>query len=404
MSEYQYYEFRALDTPLTARQMTELRQWSTRAEITATSFTNEYHFGDFRGNPEKLLGQYFDAFFYFANWGTHTLMFRLPRELVNVAELKPYCDGETVKLKEAGKYVLLEFHSHDEGGDYYDAEDPSLDDLISLRGDILAGDLRCLYLGWLSGVDYADRDEDDDRPEPPVPPGMRKRTPALEAFADFLRVDADLLEVAVESDTGAAPPEPTEKDIAAWVAALPVAEKNELLLRVTQGQAPLVHSQLQSRFRRDFGQKTGGKPTAALSPRSTAELRDAREVRAEENRRKEAERRAREQAKREREAAKARAAYLDELAGREAAAWREVEAHIATKQPKEYDRAVTLLKDLHELAERAGNPAPARERIRQVREKHSNKPSLRQRLDRAGLNFPGAETGEAVKTSVTKKR
>ena len=49
MSEYQYYEFQALDKPLTKQQQKELRSLSSRAEITATSFVNEYNYGDFRG-------------------------------------------------------------------------------------------------------------------------------------------------------------------------------------------------------------------------------------------------------------------------------------------------------------------------------------------------------------------
>ena len=53
MSEYQYYEFLALDKPLTDEQRAELRKLSSRAEITATRFVNEYNYGDFRGNPEK---------------------------------------------------------------------------------------------------------------------------------------------------------------------------------------------------------------------------------------------------------------------------------------------------------------------------------------------------------------
>jgi hypothetical protein len=36
MSEYQYYEFLALDKPLTSKQREELRELSTRAEITGT--------------------------------------------------------------------------------------------------------------------------------------------------------------------------------------------------------------------------------------------------------------------------------------------------------------------------------------------------------------------------------
>ncbi len=44
MSEYQYYEFQALDKPLTKQQQKELRSLSSRAEITATSFVNEYNY------------------------------------------------------------------------------------------------------------------------------------------------------------------------------------------------------------------------------------------------------------------------------------------------------------------------------------------------------------------------
>jgi hypothetical protein len=51
MSEYQYYEFLALDRPLTAVEQAGIRELSTRARITATSFTNEYEWGDSRAAP-----------------------------------------------------------------------------------------------------------------------------------------------------------------------------------------------------------------------------------------------------------------------------------------------------------------------------------------------------------------
>jgi hypothetical protein len=79
MSEYQYYEFLALDRPLTEKQRAELRSISTRAEITATRFVNEYQWGDLKGDPRAMVERYFDAFLYLANWGTRRLMFRLPR-------------------------------------------------------------------------------------------------------------------------------------------------------------------------------------------------------------------------------------------------------------------------------------------------------------------------------------
>ena len=54
MSEYQYYEFLALDQPLTDKQMLEVRSFSTRARITPTSFVNEYHWGNFKGNIDII--------------------------------------------------------------------------------------------------------------------------------------------------------------------------------------------------------------------------------------------------------------------------------------------------------------------------------------------------------------
>lgn len=74
MNEYQYYEFRAIDCPLTDEAM---RQLSSRVMVTPTSAAFTYNYSDFRGDPEKVLLQYFDAMFYIANWGSCRLMFRI---------------------------------------------------------------------------------------------------------------------------------------------------------------------------------------------------------------------------------------------------------------------------------------------------------------------------------------
>ncbi len=80
MSEYQYYEFLAIDRPLTVDEVAALRALSTRATITPVSFTNEYNWGDFKGNPDKLMQRYFDAHVYVANWMTAIFKVRLPME------------------------------------------------------------------------------------------------------------------------------------------------------------------------------------------------------------------------------------------------------------------------------------------------------------------------------------
>jgi hypothetical protein len=47
--------------------MDELRRYSSRAQITPSSFVNVYNYGDFRGDPDELIEKYFDAFLYLAN-------------------------------------------------------------------------------------------------------------------------------------------------------------------------------------------------------------------------------------------------------------------------------------------------------------------------------------------------
>ncbi|MEM5387785.1 hypothetical protein VSR68_29920 [Paraburkholderia phymatum] len=90
MSEYQYYEFACVDQLLTATQQTELRSFSTRATITASSFVNEYHWGDLKGDPLEWVQQYFDAHVYSSNWGNCRLLLRLPHGTFDAETIRDY--------------------------------------------------------------------------------------------------------------------------------------------------------------------------------------------------------------------------------------------------------------------------------------------------------------------------
>jgi hypothetical protein len=81
----------------------------------------------------------------------------------------------------------------------------------------------------------------------------------------------------------------------------------------------------------------------------------------------------------------AREQRLNELAREETAAWSRVDALIATRKPAEYDAAATLLTDLQALAERDGRHDTFAHRITALRQAHARKPSLIERLDRAGV-------------------
>jgi hypothetical protein len=120
MSEYQCYEFVALDRPLTSKQMAELRAISTRAEITPTRFWNEYQWGDLKADAARLVERYFDAHMYFANWGTHRLMLRIPVKRLDPKSVRAYFVSDAVRARVAGEHLILDLHSEDDEPDYYE--------------------------------------------------------------------------------------------------------------------------------------------------------------------------------------------------------------------------------------------------------------------------------------------
>jgi hypothetical protein len=252
--------------------MGELRELSTRAEITATSFTNEYHRGDFRGSPRKMMETYFDAFLYYANWGTHWFMLRLPKNAVDLKSVKQYSAGDSFDVRLKGNFVVLEFRSEDESGDWEDEGENWLAPLIPLRADLLGGDLRTLYLGWLGSVQNGELDEEDV--EPPVPPGMKRLSASLKNLAGFLRINDQLLNAAAALDTGKTPTAPSKTDLNRWVGSLPASEKNKILRQLVAGNASHLREQLLQRFRQSYVKKDSPKATKAPTPagRTVGEL------------------------------------------------------------------------------------------------------------------------------------
>jgi hypothetical protein len=379
MSEYQYYEFQAVDRPLTKREMGELRACSSRATITATRFVNHYEWGSFKGDPSAWMEKYFDAYLYLANWGTHELMIRLPRKVLDLKTAKRYGCGQAASVRLRGDFVILELSSEEEGGDWDDDGSGWLSSLIPLRADLAAGDHRALYLAWLLCAQGGELD--DAATEPPVPAGLGELTASLQAFADFLRIDCDLLAVAA-ARSPKVDGSSSELDVERWVATLPDATKTDWLVRLIGGEEPHLRAEILRRFRES-------QPSRELqsdgAPRTVGELLEAAEERAEERRREEATRTTAERARRERKAAEERERYLDNLAKREAKAWEQVAALIATKHPGRYDEAVKLLCDLRDLALRSGRGSEAEARLLRLCEEHARKPSFIERLRKAEL-------------------
>jgi len=109
MSEYQYYDFIAIDEPLTPKQMAELCACSSRANITATSFVNDYQWGNLEGDPADWMRRYFDVYVYVANWCTCILCLRLPKSAFDAGTLHDFTTETTFSFKQTKTHWLLEW-------------------------------------------------------------------------------------------------------------------------------------------------------------------------------------------------------------------------------------------------------------------------------------------------------
>jgi len=379
MSEYQYYEFQTVDGPLNEKDMQTLEDLSSRARITPTSFVNVYNWGDFQGDPLKLVTKYFDAFLYVANWGTHWFMLKVPRNLVDVDLVKKFCPGESARIHEKGDHIIFEFTSQTEDYDWEEGEG-WLSSLISLRADIISGDYRSLYLAWLFCAEMHEIDEQEL--EPPVPPNLADLNGPLDSFVDFMRIDTDLIAVAAERSVSE-DRQPDPEALKTWIQNLPESEKDEILFRFIEAPSPHLGIELTQRFQQAVSTKDNSKMEEQL--RSVKDLLSKAEKFAQERKQRAAEQKARERARKKREKALARQQYLESLAGREGSIWNKVGELIESKQPVKYDEAVKLLVDLRDLYKKTGKEKTFEQKLITLSQAHYRKVSFMNRLQKAKL-------------------
>jgi hypothetical protein len=198
MSEFQYYEFVAIDRPLSAPERKRLRGITSRATITSTRLVNTYEWGNFKADPRELVAKYFDVFLYYANWGTRRLILRVPSARLELKIAKQYCAIHTAGSRSirsvatvaaVGKHLVLDLWSESESGDdWVDIEPGLLSALVPIRNELVAGDYRALYLPWQLRAQA--REPTAKTRTPPVPVGTSRLTGSQQAPVEFLRIDA----------------------------------------------------------------------------------------------------------------------------------------------------------------------------------------------------------------------
>lgn len=378
MSEYQYYEFQAIDRPLGGADREALRALSTRARITATSFTNVYEWGDFKGDPARLMENWFDLHLYLANWGSRRLMIRWPAHLVDRNLLDAFLgEVEGAELRRAGPNLILDIAFEEVEAEDWEDGSGWLAALAPLRAEVLGGDLRLFYLLWLSAVE-ADMFEPDE-PEPM--PGIGPMTGALEAFAEFFDIDRDL--VAASAERGAGPlaeKAASSEAVGSVIAAMTDLEKASFLTRLFDGEAH-VGNELRALVRHRLPPPTD---TPAVAMRTVGALRARAKAIRLARERALAEKAAAERKRREEEAERSRRARLDAIARRGESVWREIETEIERRNATGYDRATSLLLDLSTIAKEKGAPEDFSHSLQEIRNRHARKERLIERLAKLG--------------------
>ena len=382
MSEYQYYEFIAIDEPLTPKQMAELRSRSSRASIAPTSFVNDYQWGNLKGDPVDWMRRYFDAHVYVANWCTCCLYLRVPRGAFDVEALRTFQTESVFSVGGTKTHWLLEWVlSESKNYDRFAEEDGRgwMGRLTPLRDELLRGDMRPLYLGWLAGVSAGEVDEKTT--EPPPPPGLSRLTAAQHSLAEFLEVDEDLLTAAGLSDQQATKPDKkSDARLDAWIAELPAAEKAAMLKLLVTGQAQQSERRLKLRY---LAWQREQRPMGEAEPprRTVAELQKLAASAAETRKTKEAAQRKKAEAERQTK----RKTYLRTLAADFDQCWRNADKRAERGIASAYEEVKCTLVDLCDAYALCASRADFDRKLVQFMARHGKSGALVRRLVDAGL-------------------
>lgn len=360
--------------------MASLRKLSTRADITPVSFINVYNFGDFKGDPEKLMAQFFDAHIYVANWMTATFMVSVPIDTLTKEMAQAFRVPYILEFKETkSRWIITWNLEESENYDRFGMEDGSgwMAHLAPIREELLQGDMRSLYIGWLASA--SEERMDDDDLEPLALDGLADLTPAQIALAEFIEANKDWL-------TGCGIGRPSFKssdiqpqEMAAWIDALPPEKSKAVLLELLKGNGKQAERKLKKQFMA-WQQALKGEQTE-LPRRTVSELRKNAEA----GRKIRLEQKARKKRQREIKRQKEREAYLKKLSGDFPKAWKTVQKTVLRGSGLAYDETCGILIDMAEAYRLGGNQKEFRQKLKEFIADHSRRKALIKRLVKAGL-------------------
>ena len=373
MSEYQYFEFLAIDGPISDEGMRYAQGCSSRAKVSRHRWQNTYHFGNFHGNVERLL-KYYDAHFYIANWGTVRLGLAFPEACLNSERIQPYLhEGERYEVTLTASQVddrwIVWWGRNEEEGWGWTEGDATVDQLIGIREEIMRGDNRALFLGWLADFDSEEWQDPKDSEVfiPPVPAELDNLSASQLALIEHFPVDGDALAVASMLSQSATQ---DRIPIATVIERLSEPQLRALLQRVAQGQGARVTSEL-NRLTYPAAEtpETAGMTCNEFAKR-TLEIRKVRLEREAEAA----------EAKRKNEQ-EARRQHLASLMKGADTIWAGLAPLMDQKIASAYDQAAAQLQELRDAYGQAQETALFQKKLEAFRERYARRPAMLRRIE-----------------------
>lgn len=334
---------------------------------------NTYNYGDFHGSEEKLL-KYYDAYFYIANWGTMLLGLAFPNGCLNPDLLPPYLRGgkryeNSLSVTRVDDRCIVWWSRNDDEGWGWTEGEGIINELVGIREEIMCGDYRALFLGWLADFDPEEwLDSGNTKAKiPPIPSNLGTLSASLSALIEQFPVDSDALAVAVAlSQSVSAERTP----IATVIDNLSESEMRALLQRVGQGDGAKVMSELN---RLTY-------PTAEKStiPRMTCTEFAVRALKVREERLKkeaaaaEAERKRKEEERRQ---------HLASVRRRANIIWASLDPLMDQKIASAYDEVAAQLRDLRDAYKQSQETDSFQKRLETFSKRYARRPAMIRRIE-----------------------
>ena len=216
--------------------MGELRSFSTRARITTTSFVNDYSWGSFKGDADAWMEKYFDEHLTSPTGALTSSCCACLRaswtrgRRAGIASATAPPRGRRMERPSSRSCPRMK-----RGATGSRRRERAA--LVIGLGAVGAGAWRSARLvPGLAPVRAESVISTMTRSSRRSLPASHSSAPHSRVFAEFLRIDTDLVGAAAAASQPLVSLEPKRAEVRAWLAKLPAAEKDDLLTRLVSRQ------------------------------------------------------------------------------------------------------------------------------------------------------------------------